>query len=205
MSDFLQQQSLILASSSTIRAKLLNSLGLKFLVVPSYCDESQIKERYQSESVFDLGLTLATTKALEISTKYPDYFVIAADQLCVIDNKILDKPLNHSTAIKQLGLLSGRTHQQIACVCIAKENQIVWSYHESASLTLHQLSEQNIEAYLNYDKPYQSCGSYQYESKGKWLFRDVHGKEDTILGLPLIPLTNALLNLGIVGWALDQR
>ena len=198
MSNFLQQQPLILASGSTIRLKLLHSLGLEFLVIPSDCDEEAIKIAHQSESILDLGFTLAKTKALDVSQRYPEHFVIAADQLCVIGNKVLDKPLNHQTAIEHLHLLSGKKHQQIACVCIARNNEIVWQYHDVANLSVRHLSEKAINAYLHSEQPYHSCGAYQYETKGKWLFTEVQGNEDTILGLPLMPLANALINLGVV-------
>lgn len=65
---------------------------------------------------------------------------------------------------------------------------------------LHQLSKQTIEAYLLSEKPYQSCGSYQYENQGKWLFKEVKGNEDTILGLPLLPLVKALLEFNAVNF-----
>ena len=198
MFNFLQQQPVILASGSLIRFKLLQSLGLEFTVVPSHCDEEAIKKTHNTDNIIDLGFALATNKALEVSQHYPDHFVIAADQLCIIDKKILDKPLNHSTAVEHLRLLSNKTHQQIACVCIAMNSKILWQYHDIAYLTLHCLNESCIETYLQNEQPYHSCGAYQYESQGKWLFKEVKGNEDTILGLPLIPLTNALLNLGVV-------
>ena len=198
MSKFLQQQPLILASGSSIRAKLLDSIGSQFLVIPSNCDEEAIKIRHQSESILDLGFTLAKTKALDVSQSYPEYFVIAADQLCVIDNKVLDKPLNHQTATEHLQLLSGKTHQQIACICIAKNNEIVWQHHDIATLYVRNLSVKEIDAYLHREQPYHSCGAYHYETQGKWLFTEVQGCEDTILGLPLMPLTNILITLGAV-------
>ncbi|WP_298622489.1 Maf family nucleotide pyrophosphatase [uncultured Legionella sp.] len=198
MFKFLQHKPLILASGSSIRLKLLDTLGLDFLVIPSNVDEDAIKKIHQSDNHLDLGFALANSKALEVSKRYPEHYVIAADQLCVIGKKILDKPLNHQTAIEHLRLLSGKKHQQIACLCIAKDDKILWYHHEIANLTLHYLSEHTIEAYLQSEKPYQSCGAYQYESKGKWLFKEVDGNEDTILGLPLLPLANALLSLGVV-------
>lgn len=198
MSSFIQQQPLILASGSAIRLKLMNSLGLQFLVIPSHCDEDAIKLNHHSNNVLDLGFTLAKAKALEVSKRYPEHFVIAADQLCVIGKKILDKPLNHEVAIEHLQLLSGKEHQQIACVCIARNNEILWEHHDIAVLSLRHLSKQNIEAYLQLEKPYQSCGAYQYETLGKWLFNSVKGSEDTILGLPLVALTNALIKLNAV-------
>lgn len=198
MSRFINQQPIILASGSEIRMKLLSSLGLQFSVIPSNCDEEAIKKAHDSDSMIELGYALAQSKALAVSQGYPEHFIIAADQLCLSGKKLFDKPLNHQFAIKQLRQLSGKKHQQIACLCIAKGTEILWQYHETATVTLHRLTEQSIEAYLQTEKPYHSCGSYQFESQGKWLFKEVKGKEDTILGLPLIPLTNALISLGIV-------
>ncbi|MDP3267764.1 MAG: Maf family nucleotide pyrophosphatase [Legionella sp.] len=199
MSSFLKQQKpLILASGSLIRKKLLQSIGLEFEVIPSDCDEEAFKASHRSENYLDLGYTLAQHKALSVSKRYPNHFVIAADQLCVIDDILLDKPLNHDIAIQHLQLLSGKSHQQIACLCIAQGNKILWNYHDIATLTLRDLNVKSIEDYLLADKPYQSCGAYQYETLGKWLFEKVDGKEDTILGLPLLPLISALTELKAV-------
>ncbi|KGP63404.1 septum formation protein Maf [Legionella norrlandica] len=195
MSKFFQQKPIVLASSSTIRYKLLKSLGLDFLVVPSNCNEEEIKTAHDSEELIKLGITLAKTKALEVSQRYPEHYIIAADQLCIADNKVFNKPLNHQTAVKHLQELSGKQHQQIACLCIAKKSKILWQHYDIATLTLHHLSKETIEAYLQAEEPYQSCGAYQFETQGKWLFKEVIGKEDTILGLPLMPLVNALINL----------
>ncbi|WP_058535778.1 Maf family protein [Legionella saoudiensis] len=198
MSKFLQQQSIILASASSIRSKLLHSLGIKFTVVPSQCDEEAIKVSFATQNKLKLGYELAAQKALDVSQRYPEHFIIAADQLCVLGETLLNKPLDHQAAIEQLSRLSGQTHQQISCLCIAKSNQILWQHHEVAELTMHQLSKQTIETYLLNEKPYDSCGSYHYEAQGKWLFQEIKGNEDTILGLPLFPLTQALRKLGAV-------
>ncbi|WP_133135864.1 Maf family protein [Legionella rowbothamii] len=198
MSKFLRQQPIILASNSSIRSKLLQSLGLEFTIIPSHCDEDTLKESFGSLNTIELGYVLAAHKALEVSQRYPEHFVIAADQLCLLGEVLLNKPLNHQTAIEQLSLLSGQNHQQISCLCIAKNKQILWQHHEISDLTMYQLSKQTIEAYLVSEKPYHSCGSYHYEAQGKWLFQEVKGNEDTILGLPLFPLAQALKKLGAV-------
>lgn len=198
MSSFLRQQAIILASGSGIRAKLLDSLGLDFLVVPSNFNEDDLKAQHPPEKKVQLGQALARHKALEVSARYPNYFIIAADQLCILNNTILDKPLNHESAVRHLQLLQGKKHLQVSCLCIAKQNTVLWEYTESATLELHDLSDERIESYLRQEKPYHSCGAYHFETQGKWLFKEVQGNEDTILGLPLLPLANALLSLGAV-------
>lgn len=201
MSRFISQQPLILASASKSRMMLLSSLGLTFEVIPANCDESLIKKNFPiSGSLLDMASLIACSKALEVSQHYPDPFVIAADQLCVIGDKYLDKPLTHTTAFSHLRLLSGKTHQQIAALCIAKGGQIVWQHHDIATLTMQELSEETIEAYLQTVKPYQSCGAYHYEGLAKWLFKEVQGSDSTIQGLPLLPLAQALIELKAINW-----
>lgn len=197
MSDFLKQKRIILATGSPIRQKLFASLGLEFECIPSHCDESSIKAAFDSSQLIDLGYALAKAKALEVSKAHPEAWIIAADQLCITEYGILDKPMVHESAIEHLKLLRGKTHQQAACMCIAKAGEILWTHHDVALLTMKYLDDAVINAYLHEDKPYHSCGAYQYESMGKWLFESVEGSEDTILGLTLNPLIKALTDLNI--------
>lgn len=198
MSDFLKQKKIILASGSQIRKKLLHSLGLDFEAIPSSCDEDNVKNAFTSDNWLELGYQLAKEKALDVSQRYPDHYVIGADQLCLEGDNLYDKPLNHDTAVKHLKSLRGKTHQQIACICLAKNGQILWEHHETARMTMRDLSDHSIEAYLRAEKPYQSCGAYQYETLGKWLFSQVTGDENTILGLPLKSLSEALITFHAV-------
>lgn len=198
MSDFLLQKPIILASGSPSRKALMQTLGIDFKIVQSHCDEEAIKQQFHSSSLIELARTLAAEKALTVSRLYPQHVVIAADQLCVIDNKYLDKPGSHTTATTHLRLLSGRVHQQIAACCIAEKGQIIRQFDDSAFLTMHELNDTLIESYLQQDKPYYSCGAYHFEGRAKWLFKAVNGHEDTILGLPLVLLVNHLLDLGAV-------
>ncbi len=201
MSDFIKQQPIILASASLVRQKLLHSLGLDFEVIPANCDEEDIKQNFNaSDELPDLAAQIASCKALALSQHYPDHFVIAGDQLCVIGDQYLNKPITHASAAQQLRLLSGKTHQQIAATCIAKSGLVIWQNQDIATLTMHELSDKTITAYLHLARPYQSCGAYNYEGSAKWLFKEVHGSESTILGLPLLPLTQALIDLEIVSF-----
>lgn len=198
MSKFLQQQPLILASGSRIRAELLQSLGLTFEIIPSHCQEERIKNANRNADRVDLGYALAQDKALSVNEQFPEHYVLGADQLCLFENTIFDKPQNHHTALKQLSLLNGKKHQQLVCMCIAHKTKIVWQHHELAELTMRLLPTSVIENYLLDEQPYQSCGAYHFESGGRWLFAKIKGEDDTILGLPRQPLMAAFLHLNIV-------
>jgi septum formation protein len=198
VSQFLTQEPLILASGSKARQQLLEALGLRFDVILSHCDEEAIKRQSTHQTYQELALELAIAKALVVSEERPEHYVIAADQLCVLEGRIFDKPGNHQVAKQHLSQLSGRTHEQISACCLAKEGQIVWSAHDTALLTMRHLSERTIEAYLLCDKPYQSCGAYHYEGAARWLFERVTGHDSTIQGLPLTLLIQALMDLRVV-------
>ncbi|AHE67873.1 Maf family protein [Legionella oakridgensis] len=199
MLDFLQQVPLVLASASKNRQKLLQNCGLQFSIRPSNIDESHIKKHYKGHSFSDLAMLLAKSKAMSVSQELPNDVIIAADQLCVLDNQYFDKPIAHAIAKQQLEQLSGKSHQLLTAVCLVKNNQILWQHLVCTIMTMHCLKPSTIENYLHIEQPYHSCGSYHYEGLGKWLFKEIHhGDESTIIGLPLLALLNALQALNIV-------
>ncbi|WP_133127930.1 Maf family protein [Legionella nagasakiensis] len=199
MSNFLHQGSLVLASASRNRQKLLHAAGLKFSIKPAKIDESDIKKDYKGHSFSNLAMILAKSKAMDVSQKLPSETIIAADQLCVLGNQCFDKPITHEKARQQLECLSDKSHQLLTAVCLAQNTQILWQHLVCTTLTMHPLKPTTIENYLRIEKPYHSCGSYHYEGLGKWLFKEIdNGDESTIIGLPLLSLLNALLTLNIV-------
>jgi len=183
---------LILASQSEARKKILQKARIKFSVKPSNVNESEIKDKLRGKSLDKVAKKLAQAKALKISQQYPDSYVIGADQICSLENKLFDKPGNFENAIYQLTKLSGKTHKQYTAVCIFHQEKIFWSKIEIATLKMRKLTKSEIVNYVKIDKPYNSCGSYKFESFGFHLFSKIEGSNDTIQGLPLIPLLNVL-------------
>ncbi|WP_133129430.1 Maf family protein [Legionella yabuuchiae] len=198
MSEFIHQDSLILASGSVYRQKLLKQTGLTFDVHPSTFDESVLKSAFQGKEYGELAVQLAQEKGLDVSQSFPETGVIAADQLCICEEILINKPITHERAQAQLNFLSGKTHHLLTAVCIAYQKKIVWQHLEVVALTMRTLSPTLIDRYLKLEKPYQSCGSYHFEGLGKWLFHHVSGDETTIIGLPVLPLLNGLIEQGLV-------
>ena len=58
-----------------------------------------------------------------------------------------------------------------------------------------------ITKYVDIDNPIYSCGSYKFESQGKYLFSKIDGDISTILGLPLFPLINILFKKKVIVYA----
>ncbi len=185
-------KAIILASGSKIRAKIMKKTGIQFSVKTSFVDEEIIKKTISSKSIGKQAEILACAKASKVSEKNLNSYVIGSDQICSINNLILHKPLNTVNAIKQLKLLSGKTHKQTSAICLYYKGNKLWSYSEEAKLTMHKLNISEIKNYISLDKPFQSCGSYKFESNGHHLFSKVTGDSYIIQGFPLISLLEQL-------------
>lgn len=205
MSNLIQKKPLILASSSKNRAEQLQKIGLTFEITPPNCDEAVLKRQFQGKSIESLAALLAQKKALSIQAPDSSAFILSADQICALDDIYFDKPITHDNAIYQLQSLQGKTHRLITSLCLAHRQEIVWSHTEVTYLTMHPLNQPTIENYLVLDKPYQSCGSYRYESYGQWLFQKIEGLESNIVGLPIPVLVNTFISHGIIDDCLFQR
>ena len=183
---------IILASASKIRSEILKNTGLLFSVKISDVNEDELKKKLLNKSIQEEAKILACEKASNISQKNPNEYIIGADQICSLNNKIYSKPITMDNAIQQLSDLSGKTHKQTSAICLYYKNELVWSYVDEALLTMHELNSTEITRYLELDKPLNSCGSYKYESLGCHLFSKVTGQSETIQGFPIIPLLTQL-------------
>ena len=192
---------IILASQSEIRKKILIDTGLIFQQVSSGLNEKEVSKSFSYKRISDLSKKLAQEKALRVSKKNLNSYVIGADQICVHKNKILSKPKFKKNAVSQLMQLNGDEHRQISSVSLYYKEKMLWSYTETVYLKMRKLSISLIKSYVNTDMPLKSCGSYTYEAKGKYLFSEVKGSTDAILGLPLYPLLNMLYKKKIIIYA----
>ena len=196
-SDTSFNESFILASSSEIRKKILSDQGFDFIVQKSEVDEEILKENYKNLPFEKRARKLALAKAKEVSEAYRDKYVLGADQICVYKNNILNKPGNRENAVNSLKLLAGNTHYQYSGIALCLNGKSLWSFCDTAILTMKALSEDEIKSYVDKDDPYQCAGSYKYESHGSKLFSDVKGSSFTIQGLALTPLLKALEDLDL--------
>ena len=192
---------IILASNSQPRMKMLKDTGLTFTQIKSGVNEKIVRKEYKGKSYNYLAKKLAEAKALSVSKKKREAYVIGADQICVNQGKIYSKPKFKRKAVKQLLELNGKTHKLISAVSICYDNKIIWSYSEEVKIKMRKLSEKVLRNYVDLDLPLESCGSYKYEANGKYLFSEVIGNTNTILGLPLFPLLNILFEKNVIDYA----
>lgn len=198
----IHHQPLILASGSAIRQQMMRAAGLTFSVEISGVDEEKLKTGFDAEMPpEDKAILLARAKALGVSARRPEAYVIGADQICALGTRIFDKPETFANAEATLRALAGQTHQQHSGLVLAKGGEVVWQTVGTAHLTMRALSEAEIQAYVAADEPLASCGAYKYEALGKHLFSQVDGSTDVIQGLSLQALIYELHRRGVIALA----
>ena len=187
---------LILASTARYRYELLERLRLPFSAHAPHVDETPLP----GEEPRSAAQRLARAKAQAVAAQHPGALVIGSDQTATLDGQgILGKPGNHATARAQLRAASGRSvrfHTALALVRRADgfaEEEVVDTHVRFRSLT-----EEEIEAYLEAEQPYDCTGSAKCEGLGIALLEAIDGPDPTALvGLPLIALTGALRRAGL--------
>ena len=195
--DIVHSKPFILASGSTIRKKILLDHGIHFDVQKSEVDEEELKKNIPNLPFEERVIKLASAKAKEVSEKNIERYVVGADQMCVCNDRVFNKPGNIENAINNLKLLAGNTHYQYSGISIFLDGKSIWNFCDKATLTMKELSDEEIMDYVLEDEPYECCGSYKYESLGADLFLKVKGSEYTIQGLAFLPLKSVFKKLGI--------
>ena len=189
---------IILASKSGVRKKILEKNKIKCRVEPSNIDEESVKESLLKEKATPtiISKNLAELKANKISQKFIEEVVLGADSIIDLEGEIISKPENRTEALKILEKLNGKTHQLVSSVCISRGGSMMWNYTDKASLTMKQMSDEDLKAYLEKisDKALYAYNVYQIEGEGRSLFSKIDGDEDTIMGLPIKKIKEYLKN-----------
>ncbi len=180
---------IILASKSKVRKRILEEKGIDCIVKPSNVDEESVKESLLKEGASPeiISKNLAELKANKISQKMTGELVLGADSVIDLNGKIISKPANRNEALQILQDLNGRTHHLISSVCISQNGSMIWNYSDKASLTMKQMSQEELIIYLAKisDEALYAYNVYQIESEGEHLFSKIEGDKDTIMGLPV--------------------
>ena len=181
--------SIILASKSSIRKKILEENGISCVVEPANVDEDLVKESLlnKGESPQIISKNLAELKANKISNKKNEKLVLGADSIIDYNGNIISKPSNREEALAILKKLNGQKHYLISSVCISKNGSMLWNYTDKAVLTMKQMTDEELKSYLSKikDSKLYAYNIYQIEGEGRSLFSKIEGDKNTIMGLPI--------------------
>lgn len=196
MTLWLGKESLILASQSKARQTLLAKAGIAFETDPADIDERATQESSGLSAPGEVATRLAREKARVVSSRRHGRIVVGADQTLALQKRIFNKPAGRARAADQLRALSGHRHELHAAVVVARDGKLLFEHVSVARMTMRQLSDAEIETYLNEagEAVTSSVGAYQLEGLGVHLFEKIEGDYFTILGLPLLPLFAFLRN-----------
>lgn len=180
---------IILGSQSPRRKELMTSLNLKFEVV-----EIDVEESYSNQySGVDIPMYLAEKKANAYKPLMDEQtMLITADTIVWHQAKVLGKPVDRQDAFRMLQTLSGKTHQVITgvCICTLQRKKI---FHTISEVRFANITETEINYYLDNYKPYDKAGAYGVQ---EWIgfvgVEHINGSYFNVMGLPVQRLYNEL-------------
>jgi septum formation protein len=186
---------LILGSTSKPRQNLLTRLHIPFEIAAPDVDETPLL----GEMPEQLVMRLAEAKARKVSEQYNDAIIIGADQVGVLDDRILGKPMTHENAVEQLHKISGRHVEFFIGLCVLdSKSQERLCAMETFSVTFRKLTDSMIDNYLRKEQPLHCAGSFKAEGLGIALVHTFHDTDfSALIGLPLIRLIKMLEKMGI--------
>lgn len=189
---------LILASKSAGRRQVLAQAGVPFEARPADVDERAIEAGLGDVGPDAVAAALARAKALAVSKEAPGRLVLGADQVASCGERMFGKPETLEKAAELLRFLSARRHRLHSALALARDDAILFETVAHADLTMRALSDDFIDAYLDEmgETALTSAGAYQVEGLGAHLFESVSGDHWTIMGLPVLPLFDALRRFG---------
>jgi septum formation protein len=189
---------LILASASPRRAELLRAAGIEVDVRPADVDESvhpdETPEPYVSR--------VALAKARAISELVPGQFVLGADTVVVVDDRILGKPTDSADARQMLRMLSGRRHVVITAVVLIRgaglAGEILDSRIERTTVEFAALSSEEIDWYAATSEPMDKAGAYAVQGLASRFVTRIEGSYSNVVGLPVSLVYGMCMKAGLL-------
>jgi septum formation protein len=186
---------IILASGSPRRRELLERMGVRFEVVTADVEEvmDPAKVAIRSMAGHNAGL-----KARAVAQAHPGRWVLGADTIVVLGDRVLGKPPNLEAARDYLSALSGQVHEVITGCCLIGPKGNLRSLHDISRVRFRPLSAETITKYLAQVHVLDKAGAYALQEHGEWLVEGIDGSRDNILGLPTEKLAREFEAFGLL-------
>jgi len=183
---------LILASASPRRKQLLTQAGIPFRSVTSKASEEGI-----TGDPAQISLVLAEKKASHVHSETGPSWILGADTIVTIDNRILGKPEDSEKAREMLLFLGGKEHRVITGFCVLDPSATVARSEAVTTLVRFKpLSEKEIEGYIRTGEPFGKAGSYAIQGVGSFMVESITGSYTNVVGLPLCAVIKVLVSIG---------
>jgi septum formation protein len=187
--------SLILASTSRYRAELFGRLGLPFEREAPGVDE----QARPHEAPRALALRLARAKAQAVAARHPGAWCLGSDQLAVLGEEVLGKPVTAERCVAQLLAASGREVVFLTAACLASvDDPFLREHVDVTRVRFRKLSESEVRRYVAIEQPLDCAGGFKCEGLGIALFERIDCSDPTaLIGLPMIWVAQALREAGL--------
>ncbi len=178
---------LVLASASPRRRRLIGWLGLPVSLTAVDTPEDITAPLPPAE----LARSLAAEKALAARAEGAPGTVLALDTIVVLEREVLGKPRDRAHAREMLRRLSGGKHEVVTGVAVMPpEADAPHTFAVTTPVTMRELSEDVVEAWLSGDEALGCAGAYNIERH----LASVADDEcfNNVAGMPLCHLYRAL-------------
>lgn len=181
---------LILASTSPRRNHLLTEFGYQFETdPPSDGAECGI---CSGETPPELVVRLARQKAVDVAVRYDFAIILGCDTVAECYGQVLGKPRDREDASRMLKLLRGKEHRVHSGVCLwVRPEDLVLLKVDTTTLFMDEVSDQQLENYLDTNKWEGKAGAFGYQDGWDWL-HVTKGSETNVVGLPMELLKDML-------------
>lgn len=177
---------------------MLEAAGVAFESVPAHIDERALEMQMVDSPPHEVAAALAVAKAAAVAADMPERLVLGSDSLVTVDGCRFDKPASRDQAAEHLRFFSGKEIQLHSAAALVRGTSTLWQHSAKATLYVRQLSDKFIKTYLEAEWPaVAGCvGVFRIEALGAQLFNMIDGDQFTVLGMPLLPVLEALRQEG---------
>lgn len=177
-------ETIILASGSPRRKKLLDAMGLSYKIIPARVDET-----LRSTSATKETARLSRAKVNAVLSSYPEtrsLWVLGADTLIEMEGKIYGKPDSREEAQEMIAEFSGKTHHVVTTLALySPKRQAITVRSDTTSVTFANLTDEDISWYCASDDWRGAAGAYKIQELGDVLIEKIEGSYTTVMGLPI--------------------
>ncbi len=202
--------SLVLASASPARKKLLLAAGVEPSIVVSAVDEDAVtaaaREAYGELAPEDIALVLARAKAEDVAAQLEHALVLGCDSVLELDGEVHGKPVDAAEAIERWSRMSGRsgvlhTGHWLVDTRDPAAGGTSGTLGAVASTTVHfaRLEADEIEAYVATGEPLRVAGAFTLDGLGSPYVAGIEGDPSNVVGLSL-PLLRELVEALGISW-----
>jgi septum formation protein len=172
----------ILGSGSPRRRELLKEIMDDFMVVVS--DAVEIK--FHPDGPLSLVQENARLKAEAVAQLHPRSWVLGADTLVALGEKVLGKPKDLAEARSMLELLSGQTHEVSTGLCLINlASSFNQTRVETSRVTFKNFDDRVIKEYFEVVDPLDKAGGYAIQTNPELIVENFEGSHSNVIGLPV--------------------